>query len=157
MIIGALVLIGTLAYYYVQINNPHRVRVFFFKGEMLQSVDRPLLKTEDPLTVAARELILGPTDSELQQGFSTELPKKVRVLGIHKQGSTAVIDFSPELQNYGGGSARVRGLVAQIVFTLCDIHGIKQAKILVKGKSEVVLGGEGLVLDKPLSREDLRF
>lgn len=157
MLLGALALIAVFAYYYVQINNPHRVRVYFVKGEMLQSVDRPLLKTEDPLTVAARELIIGPTENELQQGFMTELPKKVRVLGIHKQGSTAVINFSPELQNYGGGSARVRGLVAQIVFTLSDIHGIKQVQILVSGKKEVVLGGEGLVLDKPLSREDLRF
>ena len=157
LIFGILVLIGVFAYYYFQVNNPHRVRVFFFKGEMLQSVDRPLLNTEDPLMVAARELILGPTATELQQGFMTEIPKKARVLSVRKQGSTAAIDFSPELQNYGGGSARVRGLIAQIVFTLSDVHGVKQVKILVSGRNEVVLGGEGLMIDRPLSREDLRF
>ena len=53
-------------------------------------------------------------------------------------------------------SPSVEGIVAQLVYTATGLPGVEQAWLWVEGQSEVVLGGEGLVLDHPLSRRDVK-
>jgi len=156
-IIGLLVLFILIAalsaVYYL--NSNKGIKVYFIKGEKPIAIVRDLPKEEDPLQIAALELMRGPTDIEKQSGIFTEIPGKARIIKAEREGGTAVITFNEEIENYGGGSARVNGLVAQIVYTFTEIPGIKSVKIVVGNKAEVVLGGEGFVIDRPLSREDL--
>ena len=70
---------------------------------------------------------------------------------------TAIINFNARLEEYGGGATHVRGMIAQIVYTATGLQGIDKAWIWVEGKKSIVLGGEGLVLDKPLTREDTGY
>jgi len=46
-------------------------------------------------------------------------------------------------------------MIGQIVYTITEVPGIKKVWIKMEGEKELVLGGEGLVIDRPLSREDI--
>lgn len=150
-------LAAALGYYFFNLPQPPSVTVYFLKGEELQAVVRPLGEGEDPAKAAARELMRGPNFKETNSGIFSEIPRKAKVLKISKENGILAVDFNRELARYGGGSARAQGLIAQIVYTFTEIPGVSKVRILVAGKGEVVLGGEGLVIDKPLSREDVKF
>ncbi|MBI5699173.1 GerMN domain-containing protein [Candidatus Saganbacteria bacterium] len=133
------------------------IKIYFLKGESLAPVARPLQGSTEPLAAAARELMLGPTEEEKQSGLFSEIPPKARIQKIVREDGTVLISFNSELEKYGGGSARVRGLIAQIVYTFTEVPGVTKVRILVGKKGEVVLGGEGFVIDKPLARQDIKF
>jgi spore germination protein GerM len=133
------------------------VQVYFFQGDRLTAVTRPLPPDRAPLEVALRELLKGPSEAEKAAGLSTQLPAGIKIRALRSEREIATIDFSGRLEAYGGGSSRVEGLVAQIVYTATAVPGINKAWIWLAGQKEVVLGGEGLVLDKPLGRGDLAY
>ena len=154
--LAAIIIAGVLAfaYYLFQAQNPS-VSVYFLKGEKLISVKRPLPQGDAPLQVAANQLMLGPNEQEAKEGIFSEIPRSAKIIKASIQDESANIIFNDEIENYGGGSARVQGLVAQIVYTFTEIPGINKVQILVGKRASVVLGGEGFVIDKPLSRQDL--
>ena len=132
------------------------VRAYFFKGDRLAAVERRQRPDQPPLKQALEETLAGPTAREMAAGFTTQIPPAVKLRGATVKGRVAIIDLSRELEDYGGGSARVEGIVAQLVYTATGLPGVEQAWLWVEGQSEVVLGGEGLVLDHPLSRRDVK-
>ena len=119
------------------------------------AVERPLDANEALLTKAFAELLSGPSETEKAQGISTQIPAGTKVLNILVKDEIVIVNFNRKLESYGGGSARLEGMIAQIVYTATEVPGVKKAWIWMEGKKELVLGGEGLVLDKPLSRRDL--
>lgn len=129
------------------------VKVYFFKGDKLTAVERPLGADEAPLPKAITELLSGPKE----HGLSSQIPPGTKILHLQIKNGTAILDFNRKLEAYGGGSARVEGMVAQIVYTATGIPGIEKAWIWVGGQREVILGGEGLVLDHPLSRHEVGY
>lgn len=133
------------------------VKIYFLQGEKLIRVDRPLMNNQDPLAAAARELMRGPTAEEKAAGLFSEIPAKAKIQKVGREDRTALVSFNPELEKYGGGSARVQGLIAQIVYTFTEVPGVEKVRILIGKKGEVVLGGEGFVIDKPLARQDIKF
>ncbi|MEW5861695.1 MAG: spore germination protein, partial [Cyanobacteriota bacterium] len=52
------------------------------------------------------------------------------------------------------GSASMTGRVAQILYTATSINPNTNVWIDVEGKRLEVLGGEGLVIDQPLTRQN---
>jgi len=158
VVLFVIVIIGAL--YYLNLpetktaRNPG-IKIYFIKGEKLEQVSRAVSEETNPLEAAAAELMRGPNDMEKQSGIFSEIPSRAKIIKIGKEDGTAAVTFNEEIENYGGGSARVQGLVAQIVYTFTEIPGVKKVKILVGNKTEVVLGGEGFVIDRPLSRDDL--
>ena len=133
------------------------VRVYFFKGDRLAAVERRQSPDQPPLKQALEETLAGPTAREMDAGFTTQIPPAVKLRAVKIKGRVAIIDLSRELEDYGGGSARVEGIVAQLVYTATELPGIDQAWLWIEGQSQVVLGGEGLVLDHPLSRRDVKY
>ncbi len=151
------ILIAAAAYFFIKSNEPPTVGIYFIKGEKLIEVKRPLPPNVSELAYAAEELMAGPGKAERDDGIFTEIPAGTKIISVGRSEAEAVITFSDELENYGGGSARVQGLVAQIVYTFTSIPGIQKVKIMVGKKESVVLGGEGFVIDRPLSREDVKL
>lgn len=133
------------------------VRAYFFKGDRLAAVERRQNPDQPPLKQALEETLAGPTAREMEAGFTTQIPPAVKLRGVRVKGGVAIIDLSRELEDYGGGSARVEGLVAQLVYTATELPGIDRAWLWIEGQRDVVLGGEGLVLDHPLSRRDVKY
>jgi len=128
-------------------------KIYFFKDDKLVAVARNVSAMGD-VKARADGLVAGPTKSEAAKGLFTEIPAGTKVRKAFIEGDTAYVDFSKKLGEYGGGSARVQGLIMQIVYTMTEMPGINKVGIMVDGKSEVVLGGEGYVIEKPLSRND---
>jgi spore germination protein GerM len=155
-IVGAIVILVAL-FFILQVLQPSSLKVYFLRGEKLMAVNRSLPEGADPLLVAAHELTRGPNKAERAEGLFSEIPAKAHIIKIEKRDQVAVVSFNKELKKYGGGSARVQGLIAQIVYTFTEIPGVEKVQILIENEPEVILGGEGFLIDKPLSREEVRF
>lgn len=137
--------------------QPPKASIYFFKNNTFVPVARFIPKNANPLFFVTEELLRGPSEKEREAGYFTEIPAGTKLRHIHRQKNTIMADFSKELEEYGGGAAKVQGLLAQIVYTLTDISGAKNVQILVEGKTEAALGGEGYIIDKPLTRKDTGF
>ena len=75
----------------------------------------------------------------------------VSVLAVN--GDTASVEL--DLPNGWSvrGAAQVQALVQQLVYVITEEPGIRKARITEKGKTSAVI--DGLIVDKPLSREDV--
>lgn len=154
--IAVVALIGVFIWANWQTGKAPTIKTYFFKDEKLFAVERKQNPDLPPLKQAIEELLAGPTQQEQRDGVSTMLPAGVKLIQVKTDKTVAIIDLGKQLEDYGGGSAKVEGIVAQIVYTATAIPGIDKAWIWVEGQHEVVLGGEGLVLDHPLGRQDVK-
>jgi spore germination protein GerM len=91
-------------------------------------------------------------------GLFSEVPDNIAVLNMRQDGSILIINFNKGFLAYGGGSSRIQAAIAQIVYTMTEISPIRQVKFLIEGSGdELVIGGEGYVIDRPLSRQDINI
>ncbi len=133
------------------------VRIYFIRDDRVSPVERKVGEGKTREKAALEELLKGPNKEERAEGFFSHIPSGAKVKAVSIEGGIAFVNFSKELEQYGGGAEKVRSMIAQIVYTLTDLPQVKKARILVEGESEVVLGGEGYVIDKPLSRRDVKL
>lgn len=131
------------------------LKVYFYKNGKLEPVKRSIPTIEEPLMVAISELMAGPNDKELSEGYMTEIPKDTRARDVEKEGNVAIIDFNSMLVNYEGKN--VQGMLAQIVYTATGISGVKTVIFKLQGEDSFTVGPDGYVVDHPLERGDLRF
>jgi len=132
-------------------------KIYLFKGSKLVYVERQVPNGAKELFFVAEELLRAPSATEKQQGYFSQIPQQTKLRNVYKRGDTVLADFSKDLETYGGGTSKVQGLLAQIVYTFTDLPGIKKVQILVDGATESALGSEGYVIDKPLIRKDVKF
>lgn len=115
-------------------------------------VKRNIPVSDSPLTDAINALISGPSEGEIRSGLVSLIPRGTKLLGITVRGSTAIIDLSDAFMynHYGieGYSAQLK----QIVYTATSFPSVQDVQILVEGKQKEYLGGEGVYIGKPLSR-----
>ena len=123
------------------------VRAFFGKKDepigstctVVFPIDRVVPKTEAVAKTALEELLKGPTDSEKQQGYYTNINPGVKIqnLTIDNNGM-ARADFSSELESTGG-SCRVTEIRSEINFTLKQFSAVKSVIISINGRTEDIL------------------
>ncbi len=157
LIVLSIVLIA-IGFYLFRSYTPTKtntINIFFLKDEVLTPVKRILPEKGDALQIIAQVLSKGPSKLEKDAGFYTEIPKNAVIVDADRIANLVIVDFNSALENYGGGATRVQGLIGQIVYSFTDLPQIDEVKITVSGKEEVILGGEGYVIDKPLSRSDI--
>ena len=106
-----------------------------------------------PATLEA--LLAGPTEDEAAapNHLLTAIPTGTRALGLVLDGNVATVDLSGEFGS-GGGSESMLGRVAQVVYTLTALPGIEAVVFRIDGRPVEALGGEGVVLDEPQTRDD---
>jgi hypothetical protein len=100
----------------------------------------------------------GPTGVEVDQYLSSAIPEGTEVLGVRVSEGVATIDVSKPFES-GGGSTSMLSRVAQFVYTATRLEGIEAVEFELEGEPLTVLGGEGLLLEEPQTREgyhDLR-
>ncbi len=129
------------------------VSVYFLRGERLATTRREIPWTPRVGTAALDALLAGPTADEQSIGFSSAIPPGTRLLGLTIENGVASVDLSGEFAA-GGGSLTMLARVAQVVFTLTQFPSVQGVQFRLDGQPVEALGGEGLLLDRPVGRDD---
>lgn len=109
----------------------------------VKSADRE----EALLTAAITHLLTAAPDKDLMTG----IPKGTALRSLKVKSDSVYIDLS-KLFTSGGGSLSMTGRLAQILYTATSLNSNAKVFLSVEGKPLTVLGGEGLIVDQPLTR-----
>ena len=131
------------------------VKVYFFQADKLMPVERELPTIENPVVIAIDQLLRGPNDQEVANGFTTKIPAGTRSRNVDVEGHTAIVDLNSTLLEYQGGSDEAKGIVAQIVYTATGVRGIKEVMLKLQGSDQFVIG-PGYAIDHPLTRDEVK-
>jgi len=85
------------------------------------------------------ELLSGPTEREMAEGYLTSINEGVRINRLVIEDGVAKIDFNKELDEGVGGSCRVAAIRSQIENSLKQISSISEVIISVEGNVEEAL------------------
>ncbi len=103
---------------------------------------------EKSLEKAIKLLLAGP--SEPANG--TTIPEGTKLLSLNLANNGIHVNLSQEFTT-GGGSASMRGRLGQIIYTATSLNPDAQVWISIEGKPLEELGGEGLSVDQPMTRQ----
>ena len=103
------------------------------------------------LETAFKTLLAGPT----QGTDSTTIPQGTQLLGLKAENNDVHVNLSENFTT-GGGSTSMIGRIGQIVYTATSLNPQAKVYIEVNGKPLEVLGGEGVELEQPLTRESFQ-
>lgn len=129
------------------------VNVYYVRDEKMAAVRRVIPKTEGVGEAAMRELMDAPMGPESAAGMVTAIPESTRLLGLDIKNGIATVDLSKEYGS-GGGSLSMMLRLAQVVFTLTQFPTVQGVNFMLDGKPIDVLGGEGIIIDHPMTRAD---
>ena len=135
--------------------DPIQLQVWFHRGEQLFLAVRTFDYYEaTPAigTTALQGLFAGPTEEERLEGVQTQVPDGTELLGLSIDKGIATVNLTSEFES-GGGSASMSMRLAQVVFTLTQFPNVKGVQFALDGEPIEVLGGEGIVIDQPLTRK----
>jgi spore germination protein GerM len=97
---------------------------------------------------AATQAVAGPP----QNVQAIRFPAGTHLLNLDFNDRTAIVDLSPDVDKFGGGSFDEGGMFKALVWTLTGLKGIDAVSIRVDGSKVATLPGGHLELDEPLSR-----
>lgn len=122
-------------------------------SQTLVEVERVVLgRGADVLLRGALEALLaGPTADERGKGLTSEIPAGTRLRSVAVRDGVAVVDLTDAVAA-GGGSMSMQARLWQIVYTATQLSAAPQARLLIDGRERQTLGGEGLIIEKPIGR-----
>jgi spore germination protein GerM len=103
--------------------------------------------SEAVLQATIEKLLAGSTNPTL----TTAIPRGTQLRQISVDRTGIHLDLSREFQQ-GGGSASMTGRVAQVLYTVTSLNPQASVWFSVEGKPLETLGGEGLIIDQPITR-----
>lgn len=112
------------------------------------------VNTREPnavLTAAFEQLLTGPSNNSV----SSTIPQGTKLRSVRVQNDGIHIDLSTDFTS-GGGSAAMTGRIAQVIYTATALDPNAKVWINVEGKRLEYLGGEGLDLEQPLTRQSFQ-
>jgi germination protein M len=129
--------------------------VWFHRGEQLFVVTRTEEATPRVGTAAVEALLAGPSETERAAGVQTQVPDGTQLLSLAVADGIATVDVTSEYES-GGGTASMTMRLAQVVCTLDQFPTVKGVLFELDGAPVDVLGGEGIVIDHPLTCRNYR-
>lgn len=116
-------------------------------------VERRISYENSPMTRTLETLIAGPTVEELNMGLLNLIPKGTELLSARVENGTAYLNFNESFRFNPMGVEGSLGQLQQIVFSSTEFETVEQVQILIDGQERQYLGGEGVYIGEPLSRE----
>ncbi|PKQ19228.1 MAG: hypothetical protein CVT66_11230 [Actinobacteria bacterium HGW-Actinobacteria-6] len=132
-------------------SKPMFVKVYFTRGDKLGVSTRQIPATRAVATAAMRELLKGPSADEKAYGLGTTVPDGTKLRGVTITDRVATVDLTGTFES-GGGSLSMTMRLTQVVYTLTQFKTVTSVRFSLDGKPVSVFGGEGIMLDKPLTR-----
>ena len=115
-------------------------------------VRRMVAVSDSPLTDALTALLAGPSEGEIRSGLVSLIPRGTKLKSVNLRGSTALIDLGDAFMYNRYGSEGYGAQLKQIVYTATSFPSVQDVQILIEGQRKDFLGGEGVFIGKPLSR-----
>jgi len=138
-----------------QFTEKNSVPVYFvrtFDNEFkLMPVRRKIYEEEDKLKVALGELLRGPDKNEKERGYNTEIPKNTELIELKETPERITINLTRNFET-GGGSASMTLRVEQLTNTVLDTVENKPVYLELDGERVKHVGGEGVIIPQPLTR-----
>ncbi|MDR1168739.1 MAG: GerMN domain-containing protein [Heliobacteriaceae bacterium] len=136
------------------------VNVFFIgqnenKEEVYKAVKREYDEKADGSKVkfAMNSLVNGPKPAEKSKGVYSEIPPATRVIAVTEQPDKVIINLNSSFET-GGGTDSIYKRIYQIIKT-AKRNTSKPVYLYIEGKKADVIGGEGIMLNQPLSNSSL--
>lgn len=148
-----------------EIAKPGQPQVYW----LATTPDQPTTPSEAPPSEIAfsPRNITAPTgqspDNELKAAFivllsstapanaNTAIPPNTRLLSVTQTPQGVTVDLSQEFTE-GGGSSSMIARLGQVIYTASSLDPNQPIWLRVEGAPLTVLGGEGLMIDQPLTR-----
>ena len=142
-------------------NSTREARLFYVKvnteGQItLKGVSRDVTRNGSPLTETINSLLKGPSSAEINKGSLTLVPDGTRLLSARVEGNTAFLNFNEAFRFNSLGREGYIAQLKQVVYTATEFPNINQVQILIEGTQKEYLGGEGMYVGEPLSRESFQ-
>jgi Sporulation and spore germination/Immunoglobulin-like domain of bacterial spore germination len=132
-----------------------RYQVWFTRDESLFMVTRAQKATPRIGTAALEALLAGPGPREQAAAVGSQIPAGTQLLGLSVDNGVATVDLTSEFES-GGGSTSMNMRIAQVVYTLTQFPTVKGVLFELDGRRVDVLGGEGVIVDQPVTRKDFK-
>lgn len=114
-------------------------------------LNAPAARPELFIQSRLERLLAGPANRDV----TTSIPDNTRVNRVEVKADGIHIDLSPEFTK-GGGSASMQARLGQILYTATASDPNAPVWISVGGEPLRVLGGEGLEVTQPMTRQDFQ-
>lgn len=103
---------------------------------------------------AGFDVLLSKTGNPDKNEFTT-IPETTRLLAASVEADGVHVNLSGDFE-YGGGSASMIGRLGQVIYTATAFDPSAPVWISVDGKPLTLLGGEGLEVRQPISRDQFK-
>lgn len=128
----------------------------------LKTLGNTIEPTASPVTIAADQpdavlkaafdkMLTGSDDPTL----TSTVPPGTKLRDVQVKEDGVHVDLSEEFTS-GGGSTAMTGRLAQVIYTATTLNPDAPVWISVEGAPLDVLGGEGLIVDQPMTRESFQ-
>ena len=133
-------------------------KVYFTRVTMddsyIVAANREVHYIDSPLTETINVLLQGTNIAEDKKYIVTNIPDNTRLLSARIANNIAYLDFSGEFEENFYGRDSTMYQLQQIVYTATEFDGVDAVQILINGKKQDYLGGEGILIGEPLRRQD---
>ncbi len=124
------------------------------KTAELTKVSKKIVGTNNELKFALTSLLKGPDDELKKNGISSEIPSDTKLLRIKEGSEKIIIDLSSNFQT-GGGTESQYVRLNQLIKTVLDLNLSKPVYLYLDGVKAEVIGGEGIIINQPLSETSI--
>lgn len=133
-------------------------QIFWLKDQdgRLQLVPEPITvagdASPDAQVKTAFDTLLSQSSNASQDAFTT-IPAQTQLLDATVEADGIHVDLSSAFTS-GGGSASMTGRLGQVIYTATAFDADAPVWISVEGEALTLLGGEGLEVSQPMTRND---
>ena len=143
-----------------EIKTKEYVNIYFIgknehNEEVYKAVKRQYSADVDgsKLKFSVYALVNGPKPEEKQKGVYSEIPNSAQVINISEQHDRVIVNLNSSFVNGGGADSLYKRLY-QLIKTV-KLNSDLPVYLYIDGQKADVVGGEGIIINQPLSNSSL--